>query len=302
MVDIEQYRNGTPPWGDAESVGKSVTPHFTKNQLQVLQKIMADYTPEQIESVTLAQPQIACPTVHTFGPGVYTRELSVPGRGTFLVGHKQRYEQLNIFLRGKVLMFSSSGSVRGISAPMMFTGGPGKKTGIVLEDMVWLNIFPSDETNIDTLEDTFFEKSEVWKNSSQRNVVDFQDYGFKGLLKELGMTQEQMDYESQNEEKQVECMPYGSYKCGVHRSPIHGRGIMVTANIYVGECIGPARVDDMKTPFGRYCNHSDCPNAYPYQSGDNIHLFAKQDMVGSFGGALGDEVLIDYREMEQFLS
>lgn len=290
------------PWGVAESVGREISPFLSEEQLHVLQDMVVSCTPEQIEALTLEQPQVTCPVIHTFSRGTYVRELFTPGGGTLLVGHKQRYNQLNIFLRGKVLMFSSEGNVKVLSGPMMFTGGPGRKTGVVLEDMTWLNVYPSDETNIDTLEDTFFEVSETWKNSDRRNTVDTRDHGYEALLKELDMTREQMDAESQDEENQSEQMPYGSYKCGVHRSPIRGRGLMATATIMQNECLGPARVDGTKTPFGRYCNHSDSPNAYPYRSGNSIYLFAKQDITGCYGGTLGEEILIDYREMKKLLT
>lgn len=199
-------------------------------------------------------------------------------------------------------MFAPDGAVRELSAPMMFTGGPGKKTGIVLEDMIWFNVYPAEETNLDTLEDMFLKKSKFWKNSPQYNTEDKRDHGYKELLEELGMTKEQMDHEAEDEKTQTDRMPYGSYKCGVHRSPIHGRGIMATADIHKGECIGAARIKGIKTPFGRYCNHSTSfANASPQKINQDILLFAKQEIPGSFGGALGDEVLIDYREMQELL-
>jgi len=288
-------------WGRAENSGKDIESYISQSQLQTLQGMMAVFESEEIEFLMLMHPQITCPVIHTFGPGVYVRELSVPGGGTFLVGHKQRYEQLNIFLKGRLLMFSAEGKVKEISAPMMFTGGPGKKTGIVLEDMTWMNVFSSDETDIDTLENIFFEKSETWKKNSRRNVLDLRNHGYEELLKELGMTRERMDYESHYEENQTTRMPYGSYKCGVHKSPIHGRGIMTTATIYRDECIGAALVNGVKTPFGRYCNHSNNPNAYPFLTNNDLYFFANQEIIGSFGGALGEEILVDYRKVKCLL-
>lgn len=292
-------RNGSlSPWRKATGSNSNIEAYIRKSDLRNVQQMVATFDPETVESLMLPAQQIECPVIHTFGPGVYTRELQTPGGGTFLIGHKQRYDQLNIFIKGKVLMISPTGEAKEINAPMMFTGGAGKKVGIVLEDMIWLNVYPSDETDIDTLEETFFEKSETWKSSRRRNVIDFRNHGFSNLLSELGITQAELNRKFETVSDRVDKMPYGSYKCGVHKSPIHGRGIMATATIYQDECIGPLKKDGLKTPFEKYCNHSDAPTAIPAKVGNDIYLFATKDIVGSFGGVLGDEILIDYRTIQ----
>jgi len=160
--------------------------------------------------------------------------------------------------------------------------------------MIWLNVFSTDETDLEELEDTLFDKSETCKELAE--IHDPREHGYEGLLEELNMTREQMDDETQMEHDRTG-LPYGTYKCGVHRSRVHGKGLMTTARIAEGECIGPLLLGGKRTPFARYTNHSDTPNAQPVRVGDDMYLFALTDLPGNRGGLLGEEVLVDYREV-----
>jgi len=266
-----------------------VTPEI----LQDVKTAVATVPVEEIERRLLQEPQYECPVFHTFGPGIYVRELHV-GAGCFLLGHEQVNDQLNVFLKGAVAVFDSSGEDTELVAPMMFTGRAGRKVGIVTEDMVWLNVFPTDATDLEELENILFNKSEIWGELME--MSDPREHGYDKLLEELNITREQMDDETYMEEDMMG-LPYGTYKCGVHRSRIHGKGLMTTARIEKGECIGPMLLGENRTPFARYVNHSDIPNAQPARVGDDIYLFALADLFGNQGGLLGEEILVDYREV-----
>ena len=84
---------------------------------------------EGLEKTFLEEPQVACPVIHRFGPGVYIREVSIP-QGTIAIGHKQKHEHLNVFLKGRVSMFNEDGSISQLKAPMIFVGKPGRKIGL----------------------------------------------------------------------------------------------------------------------------------------------------------------------------
>ena len=66
---------------------------------------------EALESHMLEHPQVDCPVVHHFGPGIYVREVHLP-KGALALGHAQRYEHLNIMLQGKVAMPSPDGGLK----------------------------------------------------------------------------------------------------------------------------------------------------------------------------------------------
>jgi len=266
-----------------------------KAELQTLQEMVKSKTPEEIEKAVLPEKQEPVPIIHTFGPGIYTREFSAPA-GTFIMGLHHKYSHLNMFLRGKMLLFAANGSLRYLEAPMIVTTGPGRKTFVVVEAVTWLNFFPSnDEMKLDALEEMFLELTQTWYDFNRTGSSD-EDYGFYDMLEEIGMTKEQMDNETCDDEDEVS-LPYGSYKCGVHQSPIHGRGIRATADIYPEELIGSVRLNGKRTLFERYLNHSDRPNAYCSGAGDDIHLFAYEHISGSSGGTLGGEILVDYRKL-----
>ena len=62
-----------------------------------------------LEVFSLKEEQIDCPVIHSFSPGIYTREVHLPA-GIFAIGHHQKKEHLNIFLKGKVTMLNDYGT------------------------------------------------------------------------------------------------------------------------------------------------------------------------------------------------
>lgn len=98
-------------------------------------------------------------TIHRFSPGLYIREMQMPA-GIVVLGHKQITVHLNIFLKGRITMLNEDGTNVEMSAPIIFASNPGQKCCYVHEDMVWLNIYPTDETDIEKLEEMFLGKSE----------------------------------------------------------------------------------------------------------------------------------------------
>jgi len=101
------------------------------------------------------------PLHHHFGPGIYIREIKIP-KGALAIGHEQRFDHMNILLTGAVAMYEESG-VKVLQAPMIFTGKPGRKLGMAIEDCVWLNIFATDETDVSKLEEMIAKKSDTFR-------------------------------------------------------------------------------------------------------------------------------------------
>lgn len=249
-----------------------------------------------IEKRLLDFEQQPCPVFHHFSPGVYVREVNLPA-GILAIGHYQKREHLNIFLKGRVTMLNDDGSVSELKAPMIFTGKPGRKMGYVHEDIVWLNVYPTEETDIKKLEETYIDKSEISlehieKNKGLPRLIDQEDY--KRVLAEFGYDEATARAQSENEDDQVP-FPDGSYAVGVFPSVIEGRGLFATAPFKDGDIIAPARIYGKRTPAGRYTNHSKRPNAKMVFFGDDIYLVARKDIRGCRGGLLGDEITVDYR-------
>jgi hypothetical protein len=254
---------------------------------------------ESAERELLAHPQIDCPVVHHFGPGICIREVFMPA-GTLAIGHKQKFEHLNIMLRGKVMVAKDDGTTEILTAPMIFTGQAGRKIGYVLEDMVWQNVYATDLKDADAVENFFIEKSEDWHDDqahkfaveSVSRIADRNDY--EALLQECGIPHEIARQQSENEEDQI-WIDNGITR--VAQSPIEGKGLFATTLIKSGEFICQARIGGKRTQSGRYTNHSMFPNAKMVMlpNGD-IDLVALTDIEGCKGGSMGTEITIDYRQ------
>jgi len=257
---------------------------------------------EQVESHFLDLPQVECPVVHHFGPGIYIREVTLPA-GTLAIGHAQRFEHLNIMLTGAVAMVGDDGQTKVLRAPMIFVGKPGRKLGYVLETCIWQNVYATEERDIDKLESMFLDKSATWQAHAEA-AKQFEAYhrredreDFDLVVRLSGFTHEVVRAQSENLHDQIK-MPEGfAPKFTVRDSAIEGKGVFLSAPVEVDEVIAPARIDGFRTPAGRYTNHAKTPNAkfVKDQSGD-IWLVATQRIAGCAGGSQGEEVTVDYRQ------
>jgi hypothetical protein len=260
---------------------------------------------ESAEQVLLDLPQVGCPVVHRHGPGLYFREVQMPA-GTFAIGHHQNFAQWNLFLRGRVTLIQDDGSLLELVAPMSFLGAPGRKVGYVHEDVVWTNVYASDETNVEKLEGYFLTKSDTWQLSATANhafarmhrQADRDD--FASAIAELGYSMETVQSQSEFTGDQIP-MPSGHYKTKVGISPIEGRGMFATADIAEGETIAPARIGGKRTPAGRYTNHARQPNAYMRitNAAGDVDLVALRPLHGCTGGQDGEEITVDYRQVNK---
>lgn len=252
----------------------------------------------------LEHSQVECPVVHHFGPGVYVREVHLPA-GTLAIGHAQRFAQLNVVLKGAVAMLGEDGQLKVVKAPAIFTGPPGRKFGYVLRDTVWQNIYASDETDVETLEAHFLDKSQTWQTHHNEietirkalHEKDRDDYGH--FLTAFGLDEKTVRAQSENETDLMTMPEPFNARVMVRDSFIDmaGKGVFLSAGVERYELIGPARIDGKRTPIGRYVNHSDNPNCYfsERENGD-IYLVAKRGINGCMGGELGEELTVDYRQ------
>jgi hypothetical protein len=257
---------------------------------------------ELLEDHLLDYPQVECPVIHHFGPGIYIREVHLPA-GTLAIGHAQRFEHLNIMLTGAVAMTDDDGQLKIVRAPLIFIGEPGRKFGYVLEDTIWQNVYATTETDIDKLEATYLDKSETWQTHDDklrelRTALHFNDrQDFELLLTQINLSADEVRAQSENDTDQIP-MPAGcAPKFTVRDSYIEGKGVFLSASAEPGELIAPARLNGMRTPAGRYTNHSKTPNArFELSDNGDIYLVASHHINGCVGGGQGDEVTVNYRQ------
>jgi hypothetical protein len=103
-----------------------------------------------LEEVLLEVPQVDCPVRHHFAPGIYAREITIP-KGTVLTGAVHKTQNLAVLSSGKLQLVTDDDTTI-ITAPHILTVMPGmKNAAYALEDSVWTNFFPTEETNTDIL-------------------------------------------------------------------------------------------------------------------------------------------------------
>lgn len=257
-------------------------------------KSIAEKSAQELEEIGLKLEQAPCPVTHHFYPGMYIREIFFPA-GLFAMSATHKRECLNVFIKGKVMLFNGDGSQKVLEAPAIFMTPPGRKHGLILEDTVWLNVFTTDERDIEKLEEMLFEKSDAAKEANSfKKPVDTGDY--PKMLLEIGVTDE-MIHSDMEAAKHLEIpFPFGSYQVCVSDSSVHGKGLFATGFLDEGYLI-PARINGKKTPAGRYTNHSDYPNLSPVNIGNDLYFEVIGDVAGMSGGISGDELFIDYREV-----
>lgn len=259
--------------------------------------LIAENSVTQLERYAQGLPQVPCDVIHAFAPGIYIRQVNLPA-GAFVMGHRHRHAHLNMMLKGHMTLFNGDGSRSELRAPVVVVAQPGRKIAYVHEDSVWLNLYATEETDIEKLEDTYLDKSDGWQDFNNAFTVnrDADRADFDTFLWETGMNAAAVRRESENTVDQIP-FPGGAYKVKVGPSGIEGKGLIACADIAPGELIAPARIEGKRTPAGRYTNHAKVPNAQ--MVGDpcgDIFLMALCAIGGSLGGQDGDEITIDYRE------
>jgi len=112
--------------------------------------------------------------------------------------------------------------------------------------------------------------------------------GYIKMLKDLSVTQDQMDYVT-NHLTTIEFESDIYYR---GESKIHGIGVFALKKILKKETIGLGSIDSKyKTILGRYTNHSDNNNAiFYYLKTRDVVMVAEKDI------SKGEEILINYRD------
>jgi hypothetical protein len=152
----------------AETMARQQACSAEGEPLQVNQEIAVASSLDQIEAMMLAAPQIDISVSHHFGAGIYIRSGFMPA-GVYAIGHSHKKPHMNMLAQGK-LAIASDGNVRVIEAPYLFASEGGRKLVYVIEDAVLMNIYATDETDVDVIENTFVDKSDAWCDAQQKAI------------------------------------------------------------------------------------------------------------------------------------
>lgn len=107
---------------------------------------------ENIEAEMLKHPQVDCPLLHLFAPGVYARQITIPA-GTVLTGKMHLHDDINVLLSGEIDVMTEYGMQRMVGPNMFVAKAETKKLGHAITDVVWVTFHanPQDITDVDAL-------------------------------------------------------------------------------------------------------------------------------------------------------
>ena len=92
------------------------------------------------------------PIRHYWIPGGYAREMTIPA-GVLVVGRVHKKPCFNVMTKGRLTVMTEDG-IMDVVAPHFFVTGPGtQKIGLAHEEVVFTNIFVTDETDPDKILD-----------------------------------------------------------------------------------------------------------------------------------------------------
>lgn len=115
---------------------------------------------ERLASDLLKLPQADLNLKHMFAPGVYLRMITVPA-GSLILGHRHKTEYFNIVLSGSASVLMG-GKIEDVKAPCIIKSGVGiQKLAYVTSEMIWVTVHPTDETDIDKIEQQLLFKSKA---------------------------------------------------------------------------------------------------------------------------------------------
>jgi hypothetical protein len=124
----------------------------------------------EMESAMREEPQVECHLEHVFAPGLYARQIQMPA-GALVVGKIHKHSHVNTISKGRCLVATEFGYEE-LVAPHTFVSKPGTKRAVlVLEDTVWTTYHPTEETDLERVEDhviakTYEEYLEFTSNSN----------------------------------------------------------------------------------------------------------------------------------------
>ena len=110
-------------------------------------------------------------TRHFFAPRLYARSL-FRRAGSFIVGHKHRTEHMNILLHGRLRVFMDGEVTELVGPSLPFVSKAGvRKATYALEDSTLITFHPTNETDLDKLEEELIEKSALFTELEQAGVI-----------------------------------------------------------------------------------------------------------------------------------
>lgn len=109
-------------------------------------------------------------TDHYFADGVYVRVLKIPA-GNYAVGKAHRTEHITMLIKGTATITGEDGIARVVSAPFICVSKPGKKFVYCETDAWFVNVHPTDTTDLDIIEERVIMPEQDYKTMLASNTT-----------------------------------------------------------------------------------------------------------------------------------
>lgn len=249
------------------------------NSVEKPRVTLEEFKTAMADSITSGQvKQIEPPLEHYHAPGLYGRRIFVPG-GTAVLTKVHKTEHITIALKGSCTVVDENGVKTEVVAPSVFITKPGTRRAVYAHDDVeWITVHATEEQDVEKLEATLV--------CDSQEEVDREDY--KRVLVENNTNEKWARNLSENPRTWSDDM-VGDTGYYIADSVIEGKGVFADKDYDVGDFIGVTRLGVMRTPMGRYTNHSINPNCVFRAEPNRIVAIAARTIYE------GEEITVCYR-------
>lgn len=95
----------------------------------------------------------SCPLKHTFVPGAYIREITMPA-GLLIIGKIHKHEHFNFITRGEVSVITEDGGYERLTGPLSIVSPAGTKRVVFTHtETVWTTMHITNETDLEKIEE-----------------------------------------------------------------------------------------------------------------------------------------------------
>ena len=210
---------------------------------------------------------------HFIHGGMYYREATVKA-GTLVVGCTHKKESIAILISGAIKQIDGDKEYIVEAPAIVKTESGSQRYAYAIEDTIYATVTTIDANTLSDAEDESYEEKPI-----NRAIND--DY--KSFLIDSNVTDEDI----KKDMELVDVYTYENNNLHIDISGVDGYGVFTSRDFSVGDIVGYAFIDDKKTVYGRYINHSPYQNVY-YDSNGNI--IALYDLIE------GQEIFFNYRD------
>lgn len=222
--------------------------------------------------------QLDPPLEHYHTPELYGRRIFVK-KDSHIITMVHKSEHITVALKGHCTVVDENGVKTEVIAPSVFVTKPGTRRAVYAHDDVeWLTVHACALKELPDIE-----KALVCESQEEYDREDYQR-----VLLEYNMNEKWARMISENP-RTLTALPAEESGVDIHPSTIEGMGVFAARNFEPGDRIGTVRIGTLRTPIGRFTNHSANPNSEFRVGGKGLEAFAIRPINK------GQEITVCYR-------